>query len=420
MLNAFYSGTVRSLEPDIESYRSMAMVEDELDLFNHPSRFSAASGLSNSLNKMGRHFLSVSVLAFICLILPLVGVKIAGHALNGYLSFPPVSYRMNYSPVHMVALIGIITLILLMCVFWFIGYQPERKVEEHNSVYGHHTFPWWGWVGLGLGILSWTFAWTRFTWLEPYQPYTFIPQWISFIVVMNALKHWRSGNCPMLSDPPFFLKLFIASAVLWWVFEYLNRFVNNWIYEGASYAGDPVEYILFATVAFSTVIPGVYSTKKFLDTLPGLQRFFARGPVIHFPTARVFYIGLLLAVSLSFLLISWYPKLLYPILWIGPFLGWITLNRVIGIPFELGGISKGNWSYLLGWAFAALICGFFWEMWNYYSMSKWIYQVPYLHVFKVFEMPIAGYTGYLAFGLECAMAVEIMRWASESLRLEDV
>ena len=49
-----------------------------------------------------------------------------------------------------------------------------------------------------------------------------------------------------------------------------------------------------------------------------------------------------------------------------------------------------------------------------------MYQVPYLHAFKVFEMPIAGYTGYLAFGVECAMAVEIMRWASESLKLENV
>ena len=389
-------------------------------MFHHLDDFSRSLDFHNFFVKRGRIFLDLFALALICLGLPLLGVKIAGHPVDEYLRFPPVSYRMNYSPVHIGALIGIIALTFLICLFWFIGYRREGKVEEDNSVHRHYTFPWWGWIGLGLGILSWAFAWTRFTWLEPYQPYAFIPQWISFIVVMNALTQMRSGNCPMLSDPPFFLKLFIASAVLWWVFEYLNRFVNNWIYEHASYAANPVEYILFATIAFSTVIPGVYSTKKFLDTLPGLQRFFARGPVVRFPTARVFYIGLLLAVSLSFLLISWYPKILYPILWIGPFLGWITLNRVIGIPFELGGISKGNWYYLLSWGLAALICGFFWEMWNYYSLSKWTYQIPYLHAYKLFEMPIAGYSGYLAFGLECAMAVEIMRWASESPKLENV
>jgi hypothetical protein len=91
----------------------------------------------------------------------------------------------------------------------------------------------------------------------------------------------------------------------------------------------------------------------------------------------------------------------------------------MGLPCDLGGISKGNWRYVLGWGLAALICGFLWEMWNYYSMSKWTYQVPYLDVFRLFEMPIAGYTGYLAFGLECAMAVEIMRRLSQSLRSKD-
>ncbi len=61
------------------------------------------------------------------------------------------------------------------------------------------------------------------------------------------------------------------------------------------------------------------------------------------------------------------------------------------------------------WGLAALVCGLFWEMWNAYSLSKWSYQVPYLDVLHVFEMPLAGYTGYLAFGLECAMAVDIVK-----------
>jgi hypothetical protein len=61
------------------------------------------------------------------------------------------------------------------------------------------------------------------------------------------------------------------------------------------------------------------------------------------------------------------------------------------------------------WSQAALMCGFFWEMWNAYSLSKWSYQVPYLDVLHVFELPLAGYTGYLAFGLECAIAVDIVK-----------
>ena len=54
-------------------------------------------------------------------------------------------------------------------------------------------------------------------------------------------------------------------------------------------------------------------------------------------------------------------------------------------------------------ALAALICGFFWEMWNFYSLARWTYSVPLVHRFQIFEMPLLGYAGYLPFGLECAV-----------------
>ena len=54
-------------------------------------------------------------------------------------------------------------------------------------------------------------------------------------------------------------------------------------------------------------------------------------------------------------------------------------------------------------ALAALICGWFWEMWNFFSLTKWEYRVPFVNRFQVFEMPLLGYAGYLPFGLECAV-----------------
>jgi hypothetical protein len=49
---------------------------------------------------------------------------------------------------------------------------------------------------------------------------------------------------------------------------------------------------------------------------------------------------------------------------------------------------------------AGITCGVFWEMWNFYSMPKWIYEVPYVDFLKLFEMPILGYGGYFSFALE--------------------
>jgi hypothetical protein len=51
---------------------------------------------------------------------------------------------------------------------------------------------------------------------------------------------------------------------------------------------------------------------------------------------------------------------------------------------------------------AALVCGFFWEMWNYGSLARWEYSIPYVDRFRLFEMPALGYAGYLPFGIECA------------------
>jgi hypothetical protein len=60
---------------------------------------------------------------------------------------------------------------------------------------------------------------------------------------------------------------------------------------------------------------------------------------------------------------------------------------------------------------AALICGLFWEMWNYYSAAKWAYSIPFVDAFHLFEMPLLGYGGYIPFGLECVIAVDFFRLA---------
>jgi hypothetical protein len=41
-------------------------------------------------------------------------------------------------------------------------------------------------------------------------------------------------------------------------------------------------------------------------------------------------------------------------------------------------------------------------MWNFHSLARWEYAIPFVHRFPVFEMPVLGYAGYLPFGLECA------------------
>ena len=81
----------------------------------------------------------------------------------------------------------------------------------------------------------------------------------------------------------------------------------------------------------------------------------------------------------------------------------------MGEPHILSGLAHGDWANAASFAFAALACGFFWEMWNYYSYAKWEYSIPFVHRFQLFEMPILGYAGYLPFGLECALIISIVK-----------
>ena len=102
-------------------------------------------------------------------------------------------------------------------------------------------------------------------------------------------------------------------------------------------------------------------------------------------------------------LIGVFPDLLFPLIWISPLLIIVSLQTLDGRETIFSPLTRGDWGIILSSALAALICGFFWEMWNIFSLSKWVYAVPFVHCCKVFEMPLLGYLGYLPFGLECVV-----------------
>jgi hypothetical protein len=47
-------------------------------------------------------------------------------------------------------------------------------------------------------------------------------------------------------------------------------------------------------------------------------------------------------------------------------------------------------------------------MFNFYSLARWQYSIPYVQVLHLFEMPILGYAGYLPFGLECGLIIGLV------------
>ncbi len=244
--------------------------------------------------------------------------------------------------------------------------------------------------------VSWCFAWTRFPWFSPYQHHTFLLLWMSYIALGNTLLYELSGTAPITRQPKQYLLSFPMSALCWWTFEYLNRFVHNWCYlglEGFS-AG---EYLFLASLSFSTVLPAIWVTRELLTSF---FRFSANAPREFFLISRWFAMALFILTTLSLIFLPFTPDYLFPILWISPITLALSIERLQGQEIVLTSAKIGG---LISWAFAGLCCGFFWELWNFYSLNKWIYRIPFVGVAPVFEMPILGYAGYLPFGVLCGM-----------------
>jgi hypothetical protein len=56
-----------------------------------------------------------------------------------------------------------------------------------------------------------------------------------------------------------------------------------------------------------------------------------------------------------------------------------------------------------------LLCGVVWEFWNYWAGAKWSYSIPFFNKWKIFEMPVLGFLGFLPFALECWVLYHLLR-----------
>lgn len=340
--------------------------------------------------------------------LPLLGAWWVGKPIALYLHFPPQPMRLNLPEFSWPVFVLYLALEIPLYGF-LIGII--RRCRRHRLQ--PHPFPAWGWGALAWLFISWYLAWVRPTWLGEMADFTFTPLWLGYIAVVNALCQWRCGTCLLVRRPGFTLGLFPVSAVFWWYFEYLNRFVGNWQYLGAENI-TAWQYLWRATLPFSTVLPAVVSTIALLNTFWGA----AKGlPSLQRPHARLWiWAGLILAGG-GLIGIGYWPMGFFPLLWLAPLLLVAGLQVLSGQKSYFSPLRQGRWEILALPMLAGLICGFFWEMWNYLSFPKWVYTVPFVSQFKVFEMPLLGYAGYLPFGLECALVVDWWEKQLQKLRL---
>jgi hypothetical protein len=262
-----------------------------------------------------------------------------------------------------------------------------------NLTQGSRAFAPQGWLGLALVGVCWPLNWTL---SGQRTAYLFFPLWLGYALVVDALVLRRTGTSLLTRSGKEFVLLFFASAPAWWLFEVINWRTQNWEYLGRESFSD-IEYFLLCTVSFSTVMPAVFEGAELMRSFRWVDRF-ACGPRVT-PT-RQMCCGLLLGgLAMLGLTLSW-PRFFYPFVWISLALIFEPTNRWLGRAHFLEWLEDGDWRPVLALALGALLCGFFWEMWNYRSYPKWVYHTPGAQFLHVFEMPLLGYGGYVPFALE--------------------
>ncbi len=354
---------------------------------------------------MTRLLTKLAVLSVLLLALPLLGLLVAGTSPAPFLHLPPVHglvRHAGFSPAAF-ALLSVLAGLALAVPITLLGKGLARRDPAAGS---QRRFPWWGWPGLLLTFGSWTIAWSDIPWFAPVRPFIFPPLWLGYVISINGMTHALGGHAPLLQRPRTFVGLFPLSALFWWYFEYLNRFVENWHYVGiADLSG--AAYVLHASLAYATVLPAVVSTTEWLYALflpgPSGAKLHVRGSSGRFMAATT-----LVAASAALAAVGVWPNELYSLLWVAPLLLLLGLQGIVRERTILHGLALGDWRGLYLPALAALQCGVFWEMWNFYAGAKWIYSIPYVQRYTIFEMPLLGYAGYLPFGIECAAVAALL------------
>ncbi|MGQ9687844.1 MAG: hypothetical protein ACUVXF_03510 [Desulfobaccales bacterium] len=243
---------------------------------------------------------------------------------------------------------------------------------------------------------------------EPFVSWLYFFAWWPLLLFLDGLWGRLRGVSFIRQQPYGFLRMLFFSVTVWLVFEVFNLRLLNWRYAGI----EPRLWLRWPgyALAFATVLPGVLLTAEVLAALGvGAQ---LKGEPRSLPHWQPLY--LLVGVASVILPFLW-PRYAFPLIWLAffflvdPFLDLMTGDSLTRR--YLAGERQRHLCLLL----AGLVCGVWWELWNYPSASRWVYTLPVLNFGKIFEMPVLGYLGFLPFALECAVMYEFLKLADDRL-----
>jgi hypothetical protein len=238
--------------------------------------------------------------------------------------------------------------------------------------------------------------------------YLYFFAWYPYVLFLDGLLGHLRGRSWIGSRPRNFMKMLFWSTTVWLVFEAVNLVLENWGY----IAVVPIWWVRWGgyALAFATVLPGVLLTAEVIEALgafPGVKGR-AFNPGAWQPVS--------LLVGVTFLVLPLiFPGYAFPLVWGAFFFLLDPFCDLLGAPSLIQRFAAGERREHLCLLAAGLVCGLWWEAWNWFAVTKWVYTLPVFNCWKLFEMPLAGYLGFPPFALEAAVMYNFLKALDEKV-----
>lgn len=266
------------------------------------------------------------------------------------------------------------------------------------------TFLWYGYLGLGLILIS-EFGLIWQLWF--FEIYMTPLCWSGLILFLDALNFRLAGQSLLQTRRKEFLWMLPWSIGLWYVFEFYNLFIHNWHYVGLPenrwlrYSG----YFW----SFATIWPGIYQIFDLIRNLKVFDRVRLKKRTVTKPFLVASVIFGLICLLIPLVVPRSIAQYMAAPIWIGMVFLLDPINYNYQKYSLIEELADGKISSLLQLFVAGLLAGALWEFWNYWATAKWLYTVPILSEVKIFEMPVLGYLGFPAFAVEIIVMWETVK-----------
>ncbi len=341
---------------------------------------------------------------------PLLGglIYYKGQFPNDFFEFPPleISPKPGFSWPVFIGLAGAILFVIVLYLYpWIFGFKrPNQKEKSQNK----GKLPIWFWLGMIMSIVDGVFLFTPINSAVFVLNCGYVPIIWGIVLMTDGWVLQRTGTSILKDRPKNMLWMILCSAFAWGFFEYLSFFIElNWYYPEGNRISVWAFYV-YAFIGGGCLVPFALEMYMLLKSFKGLALRYSYGPRISL-SRNVQYIILIVSLA-SLFAISYFPYILFPMLWLSPVI-------VLSIALDLAGIwtpfkpvaKEGNWTPLALVALGEIIIGILHEGANYLSAihdpfstivpGYWVYSIPYVEKFYLFEMPIEGIFGYLPYGI---------------------